>query len=664
MCGIAGILNLDGSPCDPLDVHCITEALAHRGPDGSGIHTDGCIGLGHRRLAILDLSDSGKQPLTLLEGRYWITYNGEVYNFLELRKELEGLGQRFTSDSDTEVIVAAYHHWGADCVLKFNGMWAFAIWDSHRRELFLSRDRFGIKPLHYLAEPGRFVFASELKSFLCLRGFTPRENQDEMRRMLSTGVESHEDTLLQGVKLLLPGHNMLVSASGTRIWRWWRTLDHLTGVPKRFSEQAELFRELFFDACRLRLRSDVPVATCLSGGLDSSSILCSIAAMHKLSVSRGTSQRLTSDFHRAFVATFAGTPLDEQEYADAAIQKAGADPRYRPMRASAMIEDLHRYAYDFEMIGNSLLIPVWSIYRELRRDGVVVSLDGLGSDELLGGYGRTLRSLMRAHTNLLRAPSRTLDVVRTFKGMRGSRPGTESFTALLIESDPFLRKLRRTAVRTRQFMRRMERQSAAPVFKLASDPLWGAPSTACDFDAFDAEERSAMNSLTPLNRLLYYQVHHQVNQSILRKYDRLSMAHGIEVRLPFLDWRLVCYAFSLPDESKVGGGVTKRILREAMRGVLPEKVRTRKPKIGFDSPMQTWLNGDLGDWVWERANSKRFLESDIWDGAAIRDFIATRHRSKTWTEEDGRRVWHYLQADLWRETFFERTAELRALRDP
>ncbi|MEO7028351.1 MAG: asparagine synthase-related protein, partial [Acidobacteriaceae bacterium] len=231
-----------------------------------------------------------------------------------------GRGHRFTTDTDTEVIVAAYRQWGADCVLKFNGMWAFAIWDSQDRELFLSRDRFGVKPLHYLAEPHRFVFASELKCFLQLRDFDARENHAEMRHQL-TGIESPGQTLLEGVKLLRPGHNMTVSATGIRAWRWWSTLDHLVEVPRRFADQAAEFRELFFDACRLRLRSDVPIATCLSGGLDSSSILCSLAAMNA-----GNTERRASDFHRAFVATFEGTSHDEREYAAAAIEKAHADP--------------------------------------------------------------------------------------------------------------------------------------------------------------------------------------------------------------------------------------------------------------------------------------------------------------------------------------------------
>ena len=641
MCGIAGIFNSDQSPCDPSDVQSLTDALSHRGPDGWGIHTDGPVGLGHRRLAILDLSESGKQPLAFGD-RYWITYNGEVYNFVELRKELEALGQTFTTNTDTEVVVAAYHQWGADFVLKMNGMWAFAIWDSHKRELFLSRDRFGVKPIHYLADGKRFVFASELKSFLNLRGFTARENEEETRRQLTTGHESPEQTLLHGVKLLRPGHNMLVSASGIRTWRWWSTLDHLEDVPKSFPEQVEQFRELFLDACRMRLRSDVPIATCLSGGLDSSSILCSLAAMSKA----GTS-RLTSDYHRAFVATFVGTEHDELEYAKAAIEKAGADPRYRPMDPAALTADLLQYAYDFEVIGQGLMLPVWALYRELRRDQVVVSLDGLGADELLMGYGGSLKNLLRTNGNLLRSPFRTLDLAQT---LHRQFPGGASVAQILSESDPTLRLLASVSRPARRAFK------SAPTSSQVSGPKWFKPWVSAG-DEVDPAERAAMNSLTPINRELYQQFHLGVNQSLLRKYDRISMAHGVEVRLPFMDWRLVTFAFSLPDQSKVGDGYSKRILREAMREILPDQIRTRTVKIGFQSPLADWMNGGLGDWVWKRSQTPHFLESPVVNGPAIRDFIAPRHATKNWNNTDARLVWRHLQADLWRESFFSSKAE-------
>jgi asparagine synthase (glutamine-hydrolysing) len=600
-----------------------------------------------------------------VEGRYWVTFNGEIFNFVELRRELEARGHRFISETDTEVIGNAYRQWGPDCVLRFNGMWAFALWDTERRELFLSRDRFGIKPLHYMAEPNRFVFASELKSFLHLRGFTARENEDVVKRALLSPytIEAVEDTLLQGVQRLRGGHNMMVNAAGIKIWRWWRTLDHVSSAPRTLKEQAERFRELFFDACRLRLRSDVPLATCLSGGIDSSAVLCTLAALREQQMNgTANTERLMYDSQRAFVATFPGTAWDERKYAELAVQHAGAEPRYRPITPEMAIENLRQYAYDFEGIGGSLVIPLWCIYRELRRDGVVVSLDGHGGDELLAGYLFHLTKALRGQGSLLRAPLRTLDLVRTQHGMFSDgpqdSPGLVSLLAHsgIVSNDPFLRTANR-------WMNGIRRRARSGVPKSGTAAAFRPPETQWmrpweDHHHYldeEEEERAAIEALGVLNGQLYREFHYYVLPNILRNFDRCSMAHGVEVRMPFMDWRLVCFLFGLPEESKVGGGFTKRVLREAMRDTMPERLRTRKGKIGFNSPMPNWFNGVLDDWIWEQSSSPSFIDNPLWNGPAIRDFIAARHRTKTWTLRDCERVWPFLQAHLWRQVFLERS---------
>jgi asparagine synthase (glutamine-hydrolysing) len=321
------------------------------------------------------------------------------------------------------------------------------------------------------------------------------------------------------------------------------------------------------------------------------------------------------------------------------------------MTSDAMLEDLTQYAYDFETIGYVLLMPAWRIYRELRRDGVVVSLDGHGADELLAGYEYTLRAAIAGHGGVFKSPARTFDLARTISDMR--LPDAEEpsgLLSLLIESDPFLRGTRDGARRAARLARRLA-GVGAPRAMAEEIPQWIAQWTGARVEA-DAEELAARAALSPLNRMLYSQFHHGILPSILRKYDRLSMSHGIETRLPFMDWRLVCFAFALPDESKAGAGMTKRILREAMRGVLPETIRQRTSKIGFRSPMQSWFLGPLGDWAYEQVHTTRFLESDVWNGPAIRDYVAERHKARTWTETTALRVWPYLQANLWRQTFF------------
>jgi asparagine synthase (glutamine-hydrolysing) len=654
MCGIAGLLNLDGRPADGGVVGAMTRALAHRGPDGEGVHVEGALGLGHRRLAILDLSPAGRQPMSFADGRYWITYNGEVYNFIELRRELEGCGYSFRTQADTEVILAAYDRWGPDCQLKFNGMWALAIWDARERTLFLSRDRFGIKPLYYVPEPRRFAFASEMKAFLRLEGFEPRENEAGLRRTLTDAfaLESTEETLLEGVKRLRGGHCMTVRHDGrVKVWRWWNTLDHMTAPPRTLGEQAERFRELFFDSCRLRLRSDVPVATCLSGGVDSSAVLCTLAEINKASGGDPAADRRARNWQRAFVATFPGAPLDERRYAEIAVRHAGAEPHYRAMSADAALGELDRLLYDFEDIYVTLPAPIWAIYRELRRDGVVVSLDGHGADEMLGGYNQYAETALRETRGLVRSPSRTLDLVNTLHHLYapGGPVPAPSRVRLVMDkaaTDPVLTLPARAArsLRYRMFVKPWRKNGAN------GHAAAGAAEAAAGGGLDPAEER-AIDALGPLNALLYRDFHRTVLPTILRNFDRCSMSHGIEVRMPFMDWRLVCFNFSLPEESKIGGGFTKRVLREAMRGVMPEALRTRKGKIGFNSPLPDWFAGPLRDWLWEQVNSADFLQSELWDGPAIRDKVARKMRGEAWEWVEAALLWVPVHAHLWRKTF-------------
>src|SRR4029077_11492723 len=264
MCGIAGIWQLDGQRVERATIERFIGALAHRGPDGKGVLSEGegSLALAHRRLAILDLSAAGDQPMVSLNGRYAITYNGEIYNFIELRAELERHGFQFQSDSDTEVILAAFERWGPECLLRFNGMWSFAIWDRQRQSLFLARDRFGVKPLYVVGGGRGFAFASELTAFLRLDGFDPIANIQALKARLAGNFNDH--VLLRGVECLPSGHCFEVTAKNIRRWRWWNTLDHLVTVPRDLAKQAEEFRELLFDACRVRVRSDVPLATSLS----------------------------------------------------------------------------------------------------------------------------------------------------------------------------------------------------------------------------------------------------------------------------------------------------------------------------------------------------------------------------------------------------------------
>lgn len=560
MCGITGLYHFDGSSPDPGEFDRFTDALAHRGPDGRGTWYQGGVALGHRRLAILDLTEAGACPLAYQSPRtgrrLWISFNGEIYNFLELRAELQGLGYRFRSESDTEVVVAAFDAWGEACQLRFNGMWAFAIYTQETGNLFISRDRFGVKPL-YFRTGTRFAFASEMKAFLALGDLRPALNREVLPSLLENPWAyegSTHETPLAGISRLPAGSSLNVDRQG-RITskRWWNTADHLPSVPREYGEQVDAFRALFQDAVRLRMRSDVRTGSALSGGIDSSAVVSMVAEVHR----RGEGlERCLADQHTAYVATFPGTSLDERPYADQVIAHTGSAARYWTFDNATALSHMVDAAWAMEDIYGGVTVPIWCLYREMRRDGTYVSLDGHGGDELLGGY----------HWYL--------------------------------------------------------------------DWLAGH-----------------------FNQNLYADFHFTLLPAILRNYDRLSMAHGIEVRMPIMDWRVVTQAFALPVESRVGAGYTKRILRDALAGIAPASIMARRSKIGFNSPMMEWLNGGLAPLIEEVAQHPLWLESPQWDGAKWRDLVLTRTRERGWTRAHTHEIGQvtiHMNLVLWHQLFVER----------
>lgn len=557
MCGIAGLLEPNG-PVDPSTLDRFTDSLAHRGPDGRGTWIDGGTGLGHRRLAILGLGDAGRNPMAYggaRGDRYWIVYNGEVYNYLELKRELEARGHRFGTATDTEVVLAAYAEWGEACFPRFNGMWALALWDREERRLLLARDRFGIKPLFWTRQGGRFAFASELKAFRALDGFECRMDHEIAAATLQamTAIEGRRsEALLRDVRRLMPGHLLTVrTGEEPVIRRWWNTLDHLpSDVPDRYEDQVALFRELFLDAVRLRLRSDVPVGASLSGGVDSGAVASAIAWLG------GTGERRAGNV-AAFIADFPGTVLDERVYADAVVEHAGLRAHRWTFDADEAVGHVVDSVWAMEEISGAIAVPVWAVYREMRRQGVAVSLDGHGGDELLCGYHFFLDWPMRT-----------------------------------------------------------------------------------------------------VNDNLFREFHQDLLPSILRNFDRCSMAHGVEVRMPLMDWRLVCLAFALPPTAKVGAGHTKRILRDAMTGIMPDSVRWRRSKIGFNSPMIEWFNGGLAPLIRELVRDPLWDSIGLWDGPGLREAILAKTDARAWTVEDWSDTLHHwakMSLVLWHRLFIDGT---------
>jgi len=400
MCGILGTL--------PKTEHCIfkhaLDTLKHRGPDDFGVETvNNEITLGHRRLSIVDI-DHGHQPMFDNTKRYSVVFNGEIYNFIEIKKELEGLGCRFKSNSDTEVLLNAYIKWNDKCVLKFNGMWAFAIWDDYKKELFLSKDRFGKKPLFYAEINGKFIFASEMKAiYPFLNQVRPSKDFHWMKNNIFA-YESTEKCLIDGIKRFPLGSNGVYKNGKLKTYRYWNTLDHLIDVPRNYNEQVEQFRELFLDACKIRMRSDVPIGTALSGGLDSSATISAMAHLSNGQIDYGK-----KDWQHAFVASFPGTPLDESKYAKMVTDHIDIEATYININPLKHWDNLEEYFYKFEELYITSPIPMLMTYSGVKQFGATVTLDGHGADELFSGYGHLLEALWDSKFNV----KSTIDILNT-----------------------------------------------------------------------------------------------------------------------------------------------------------------------------------------------------------------------------------------------------------
>jgi asparagine synthase (glutamine-hydrolysing) len=628
MCGIAGYFGT--RDLGPVDLKKMTEAIRHRGPDDEGHLHDAKhgAGLGHRRLSILDTSALGRQPMTYQGSGLWITYNGEIYNFLELREELGERGFDFRTETDTEVVLAAYLCWGEEAFKKFNGMWALGIYDERRGRLLLCRDRYGIKPLYYMELPrGGLVFASELKAFWALGG---RIGTAWDMRAVKTAIkypsdlESSGHTLLKGVRNLLPSHYLTAREDGLKVRRWWNPLEHLPRPVSGLGAQAAQLRDLLADACRLRMRSDVPIGTSLSGGMDSSTVVGVIADLLR----RGsTGERVITKGHKSFTHTFTDTDADETEYARAVTKASGIEAVYVSADHETIPLEMDRMVYYLESISQLMPDTWWRIYRTQRASGVIVTLDGHGGDELFTGYNRYI-----------------------YSAMQGVSMGSWEFWFML-------RQLRSIIDSDRQFytMGTLTRvlRSRPAVFKAKAwfRELFPKKQRAWDYLTHEGQSLKTYPRVNtelppdwdPTTAQQYQDLHHMVMPLMLKNYDRASMAHGVEVRVPFLDYRLVGFALSLPIESKLREGYTKYVLREAMKGLLPEKVRLRKSKRGFSTPRDYLLTEGMRGWV-EDVLSAPSPAAEIIDVKSLRRDFLRGHGSGYFGWDKAYQFWGYLNA--------------------
>ncbi|MDQ3050542.1 MAG: asparagine synthase (glutamine-hydrolyzing) [Bacteroidota bacterium] len=560
MCGIVGIIDSKQSHQANMELlNSMLKVQHHRGPDATGTWTDEHIFLGHNRLSIIDLSEAGNQPMHYKS--FSLLFNGEIYNYIELKKELEALGHVFVSHCDSEVIPHAFEEWGTDCVKRFVGMWAFIIWDKKNQSLFASRDRFGIKPFYYLHEGERFVFASEIKTLKSSPLFSNDINVAQVSRGLQMGwLGYHDETYYTKVKALPAAHNLIFDKQGIRVERYW---DIETGQYSSlsFEEKCDTFYNLFADSIRIHMRSDVPVASCLSGGLDSSAIVSMVQVLHP------------GMKYKSFSIYYEGDgDVDERPFIREVIKKYPAiEPHYFSPSEKEVQQEFHKALYHADVpVTGSSFISQYFLMQLIAKNGIKVVLDGQGADEYLAGY-------MHSFYRLIAGMLRSTDVAAAFgETIRVNRRINNSAT----KTGAHFAKSLLSATKNEQQLYALEYSRYYPF--LSNTTSSPAP--------FILQEKSGSR----LDQFLYHLLFTTSLPSLLHYEDRNSMAFSIESRVPFLDHRLVEFAFTLHDDDKIKKAETKYILRESLKRILPAAIYARKDKKGFVTPGENkWLRGPL-----------------------------------------------------------------------
>ena len=640
MCGIAGIIAVDRLDHDaPARVLRMRDVITHRGPDEAGLHCDAHAALAHRRLSIVDLS-TGQQPLSNEDGSVWVVFNGEIYNHADVRKELEAHGHAYRSRSDTETIVHAYEQWGAECVHRFRGMFAFAIWDAPKRRLLLVRDRLGIKPLYWARTSDALLFGSEIKAILASGLVEPRANQDVLPEVLSTRYTSGEDTMFRGIHKLLPGHLMVFEGGTVTTRQYWDVPMRGSGptcppsadprgVRDGQENPVERFRELLEESVRLRLMSDVPLGMFLSGGIDSSAIAALMARM----IGRPL---------QTFSVAFKDRAYNELEYARQVAQTIGA------VSHEIVIDDRDFFGalptllwHEDEPIAHTSSVPLYFV-SALARQHVTVVLTGEGSDELLAGYGKYPRVAWnwRAGTVYERMMPEAIRA-SIARGVIPRLPAT------------LARYARRTFLAMDRSPESMFFDNFASI-RLADQQTLLAPGLRHSATRAGAYAESLGYFNTPnanstlLDRLLYADIKTYLVE-LLMKQDQMSMAASIESRVPFLDHKLVEYAATLPDQWKLSGWTTKRVLRESMKGLLPDSILNR-PKMGFPVPFAQWTRGPWNSVARDVLLDRRSRERGIIDPQAVDRLLTDHAAGRT---QGGDRIWSLLNLELWHRTFID-----------
>jgi len=639
MCGIFGVLHLDGSPVDRAALKAMAQATVHRGPDDEGFHLAGACGIGMRRLSIIDVA-GGHQPLSNADGSLTVVCNGEIYNFRELRRELEALGHRFATGSDSEVVVHGYAQWGDEVVQRLNGMFGFALWDARRRRLLLGRDRLGIKPLYLYRDARRIAFASEAKALLTLPGVSAQLNYEGLHSYLSLGYVAAPQSLFAGISKVPPATLLAIEDGRLDERRYWRIpAETDQGLDER--EWIERVRARLGESVRMQMVSDVPIGAFLSGGIDSSTVVALMAA---------ESDRPIKTYAIGFEGDGAEQYYNELPYARQVAQRFGTEHHeivVRPDTAALLPRLLWHMD---EPVADSAFITTYLVSEFARRD-VTVILSGVGGDELFGGYRRYLgdyyqAQLSRLPTWLRRVASSAgrhlpsdrhsplLNLSRLAKGFLESAelPLEERYRSYVeVFPDDDLRKL-------------MRQNGAAHADRIGEAFLHATGGDA-------------------LNRMLAVDAQTQLPDDLLALTDRMSMATSLECRVPLLDHELVELAARMPQEVKIRGGRLKHAMKEAVSHLLPREILERK-KRGFGTPMGAWLRQDLAPVMRALLSDESLGSRGLFDANAVRELIAL-HDAKRVDGSD--RLLALMNLEIWSRLYLDRrspedvTAELEEM---
>lgn len=642
MCGILGLYSIDGIGPYLKSFRQATDAAAHRGPDGEGylfadhhkyqkhflnrVDPDvdleqikgSTIALSHRRLSIIDLSDQAAQPLSNAARTIWITFNGEIYNYIELREELKGLGHQFRTSSDTEVLLRAYEEWGEECSNRLLGMWAFAIVDLEKKIIFCSRDRFGIKPFHYFFNGTHFLFSSEIKQLLefpfVRRQVNPKVIYDFL---IYSALDYSDETFFSGIKRLMQGHNLIFDLETQKIVaRKYYDPSFSINREITFGNAVEQYRDLLFDSVKMHLRSDVEVGSCLSGGIDSSSLVCTI---HQLLRQEGK-----GSIQRTFSSHFDDSDANEYEYMKAVIDRTGVTADFIYPKVEDLLNDAEKIAWhQDEPFGSTSIFAQWSVFQLVKEKNVKVMIDGQGADEQLGGYlgyaGVFFQELA--------------------KKKMYARFAWELGNHARFNPQTWFERINAT----NQLALRWGWKQAYPQTRWISESF--AQKNAGPSAWQELAQLSPFGESEPLNNVLYQHTFFTNIQALLRFEDRDSMAFSVESRVPFLDHRLVEFLFTLPSTFKIRDGYTKRVLRESMRGIIPDKIRLRTSKLGFSTPERTWRKKALSQLL-ESALSSGLLD-DFLDREAARSYYQEVNNRHLYDST----FWKWISIYLWRKVY-------------